>query len=185
MRKWNAVISAMILVLFVVHMISGGFVLAGFTAGGSRIMQILARAMATLVILHILIGIVLTVKTLAAQRRAGKAYFRENAFFWARRFSGAALVILMLLHVMTFMAKNADGAVRLSNFGTAQLIESILLVLALIVHIVSNIRPLMISLGITAKQFYADILLIFSVILLLAAAAFVVYYFRWNVIWLP
>ena len=85
-------------------------------------------------------------------------------------------------HIMLFMGHGSGGAFRLNVFDLPQLIMSILLVISVLVHIVTNIRPLMIALGSRgAKDFIADMAVIFSVLLLVSGAAFVVYYVRWLI----
>ena len=74
-----------------------------------------------------------------------------------------------------------QGAYRLRPFGGPQLAEQLLLVLCLGVHILTNLRPLRISLGgRRLGAFLGDALLVLSVLLLVMALAFAVYYRRWN-----
>ncbi|MBQ8922177.1 MAG: pilus assembly protein PilX [Oscillospiraceae bacterium] len=183
MRKWNAVLSMGILVLFLVHAVAGGFQLAGVIPGGNRILSIAAYLMTVLVLIHAVLGIILTVQTLKTQKRAGVSYFRENTLFWLRRISGFAVMFLLLAHVLIFEGTRRGGVFRLRFFGRVQLLSQILLVLAVAVHVLSNIRPLMTALGIRKyRRFLLDLLLILSVLLLFAGAAFVVYYIRWQAI---
>ena len=183
MRKLNAVISGLILALFLVHGIAGGFQLMGWIPGGSRILKVLARAMVTLICVHSVIGIKLTADTLRLQRKSGAAYGRENRLFWIRRISGFAVFWFIFLHMAVFLGKDG-GMVRLSYFGTVELVSHLLLAAALLVHLITNIRPLLIAFGIAGgRNYLKDILFVLSVVLLFTAAAFVVYYLRWNVLW--
>ena len=182
MRKWNAVLSVCILLLFLVHMIAGGFQLAGVLPGGSRWLKITAWVMTALVAVHAVIGIKLTVDTCIAGKKAGVSYLRENRLFWVRRVSGFAILLLLMSHLLIFM--NTGGEiVRLHLFAGAQLTSQLLLAAAAAVHVLSNIRPLMLGLGMRSfREFLADLLLILAVLLLLAGLAFFVYYLRWNVL---
>ena len=180
MRKWNALISMIILVLFLVHAAAGGMQLLGALPGGDRLLTLAARALMTLIVIHVLIGIRLTADTLKAMKRSGVSYFRENKVFWIRRISGFAVFIFMIFHLLIFSGKN-DGVYRLKFFGGMQLATQILLALSTAVHVVTSIKPLMLALGGRKLKDYAvDILLIASVLLLFAGAAFIIYYLRWN-----
>ena len=92
------------------------------------------------------------------------------------------MVVLIICHVALF---TSNGMVfRLNDFNEVQLVLSILLVLALLIHILANIRPLLISFGISGFRLYVkDILLVLAIISLLGAVAFVIYYLRWNIMW--
>ncbi len=181
MRKLNAILSMGVLVLFIVHAVAGGFQLAGVFRGGSQLMKILAWIMTGLIALHTLIGIKLTADTLITARRSGASYFKENKLFWLRRISGFAIMVFIAFHILIFMG-SSDGAFRLKLFESAQLISQLLLVASIAVHVLSNIRPLMISLGIKGfREAFIDLLLILSIILAFTGAAFVIYYLRWNV----
>ena len=78
MRKFNAVLSMGILVLFLIHAIAGGFQLAGILSGGSAVMQILAWVMLGMILIHVIIGCKLTVDTLKACKQSGTSYYKEN-----------------------------------------------------------------------------------------------------------
>lgn len=177
MRKFNAVLTAVIMVFFLVHMILGSFQMMGI---GGTVASAISWISAGLVGVHMIIGVKLTVDTLRAQKQAGASYFKENKLFWARRISGFAVMVLLFFHFTAF-GKYVEGNYRLEFFNTGRLVTQILLVITLAVHIISNVRPMMISFGIRSlKEWIGDILFVLSVLLLFAAAAFVVYYLRWN-----
>ena len=181
MRKFNAVLSISILVLFLIHMIVGSFQLFGFMPGGIAVMYAVTDTMLLGVVVHMVIGIKLTIDTLKAQKKAGVSYFRENALFWTRRISGFALMLFIAAHIVIFSGKGEGSGFRLNLFDVPQLLCSVLMVASLILHIVTNIRPLMIALGARSfGKFLADAGIVLSVVLLAAAAAFVVYFIRWS-----
>ncbi len=185
MRKWNALISAGALALFLIHMIAGIFQLTGFLPGGQTLLQALTGIMTFLVAAHAVIAVKLTADTLKALKRAGRSYFRENTVFWARRISGLCLMAMMPVHAAVFSGRGGE-AYRLPVFEGPQLAAGLILVLSLAVHILSNIRPLLISFGIAGFRIYVkDVLFVLAVVLAVAAAAFVIYYLRWNVLWRP
>ena len=150
--------------------------------GGNEMMKNLSYFMLFLIGVHIIIGIKLTIDSIIIGRKSGKFYFRENAVFWTRRITGIAMILLVICHVLLF---TSNGEVfRLNDFNEVQLIFSIFLVFTLLVHILANIRPLLISFGISGFRLYVkDILLILAIISLFGVFAFVIYYLRWNIMW--
>lgn len=183
MRKINALITPLIMVLFLVHMIWGGLELAGMTKGGSSLFMALSHLMLALIAVHAVISISLTVDTIRISRRSGISYGKRNRLFWIRRISGFALMLFVAAHVLLFIGTTESGAYRLNLFAAGQLASQILMVLSLLVHFACNITPLRIALGIEdRKKFRTDVLLVLSVLLLLAGAAFVIYYIRWSII---
>ncbi len=182
MRKFNAVLSMTIFALFLFHVIVGSFTLFGFTEGGSAVMQIVTWVMLLAVCVHAVIGIKLTIDTLTAIRKSGANYFKENKLFWVRRISGFAVMLFIISHIIIFMGHNGADGYRLNLFDVPQLILSVLLVLTLVLHIVTNIRPLMTALGArSGMALIGDIAFVLSVVLFAAGIAFVVYFVSWSV----
>ncbi|MBQ7448157.1 MAG: pilus assembly protein PilX [Eubacterium sp.] len=180
MRKWNALISMGIIVLFLIHAITGGLQLAGIIGGGNPVLKVLAWIMLVMIAAHVVIGIKLTADSLLACKKAGVSYFKENKLFWTRRISGFATIIFVLLHVILFMGNTSAGAYRLNLFATPQLVVMIFFVVSVAVHVLTNIKPLMIALGQKGlKEFVTDILLVISAFLIFSGIAFVIYYIRW------
>ena len=177
MRKWNAILTAAILLLFLVHAVLGGFQLLGV---GSTAVKIIAWICVGLIAVHTVIGAKLTADTLRVRKKTGVGYFRENTLFWARRVSGFAVMVLLAFHLTAF-GDNSGAQYRLAWFDTGKLITQILLVAAIALHVLSNVRPMLISFGIRSlKERAGDILVILSAVMLFLAAAFIVYYLRWN-----
>ena len=180
LRQINAVLGVLMLGLFVLHGVGNSFELVG---AGLPTSKQLARAVATLAIVHGVIGVILTVHTLRAQRDKGVAYVWRNARFWAVRASGLAIAVFVALHMATFLQVGGAGAYRLREFGTLQLVSNLGLVASMAVHVVCNARPLAVALGMAApRSRAADVALVFSLLLLLMGAAFVVYFLRWSVV---
>ena len=178
MRKWNAVLTALILVLFLVHAILGSFQLLGI---GDTVVKAAAWAAAGLILLHAGISMKLTADTLRVRKKTGVSYFRENALFWARRISGFAVMILLFFHITAF-GRTVNGVYRLQWFDTAKLVTQLLLVASIAVHVITNVKPALIAFGVRSwKPRAGDILFVLSVLLLFMAAAIIVYFLRWNV----
>jgi succinate dehydrogenase/fumarate reductase cytochrome b subunit len=168
------------LALFLLHIIVGSLQLFGLMPGGNAVMQALAWVLVSTVCVHIVIGIKLTIDTLSAMKRSGAGYFKENKLFWARRISGFAVMLFMVSHIFVFMGSSSGGAFRLNLFDVPQLVCSVLFVLSLLLHIITNIRPLMTALGAgKARHFIEDSVFVISVLLLASGAAFAVYFVRW------
>ncbi|MBQ9030995.1 MAG: pilus assembly protein PilX [Parasporobacterium sp.] len=182
MRKINAILGPAMILLLLIHVITGVFQLTSVIPGGSMIRKVLAIILTVLVGIHMVIGILLTVQTLTACRKTGVSYFKNNELFWLRRISGFAMLFLIIAHILIFSGESGE-AFRLHSFGSLPLILSLLLVLALAIHLITNIRPLFIALGIENRVFLKDIMVILSILLLVSAAAFLFYYLRWNVLW--
>ncbi len=183
MRKWNAVLSMGILALFLIHAVTGTLQMSGLLSGGSQVLKIMAWFMVALIVLHTIIGCKLTADTLIAIKKSGASYFKENQLFWLRRISGFAIMAFIACHLAFFMTNTENGVVRLHVFEGAQLVTQLLLVVSIALHVLSNIRPLMIALGAKKfKNFLLDLLVIFSALLLASGIGFIIYFIRWNAI---
>ena len=179
MRRLNLFLVIGIFVTFLGHAIGGALRLTG---AENEPASWLARACVFFVCLHMIVTTILTVRTLRARRLSGAGYFKENRIFWIRRISGFAVLIPLVMHLLIFTPGSGD-AYRLAVFTTGRLISQILLVLTVALHALSNIRPLLISLGVRdTKSFRTDLLLVLSVLLLLFGAAFFIYYLRWMAV---
>jgi hypothetical protein len=179
LRQVNAVLSVLMLALFLLHGVGNAF---QFLDVGMPPGRGLAHALLAVCVVHVLIGVWLTVFTLRAQRRAGVGYPRQNLRFWAVRASGLAIAAAIACHVLIFF-RPASAPVRLAYFGPAQLAVSILLVVSIAVHVLASAHPLMLSLGVRGPRARAaDLVLVLAVLLALMAVGFVVYFVRWSVV---
>ncbi len=176
MRRLNTFLVIGIILSFLFHAVSGSIRLFGADAGSPKTAAMLCIA---LVVLHVVITAVLTAKTLKAMRKSGKGYFRENKLFWTRRISGAALLIPLVMHLLVFSGTGGE-TYRLVFFHSGRLTAQILLIACLALHLLTNIRPLLIGMGVRSRSLLsADICFVLSVVLLLCCCAFCVYYIRW------
>ena len=74
-----------------------------------------------------------------------------------------------------------NGQYILFPFTTTKLITQLLFIASVAVHILINIRPLLVSLGIISfKKRKGDIYLILSVLLLFMSGAVIFYYIGWQ-----
>lgn len=175
MRKWNTILSVLMLLIFMIHGIMGSFMLNGVGSSAGKLL-----AWIGVLVVHTVIGVILTVQSLQTAKQSGKMYLKQNVIFWARRASGMAILILLLFHIGLF-GKEQNGTYILFPFTTVKMVTQLLFVAAIFVHIFINIRPLLVSLGIISyKERRSDIYLILSVLLLFIAGAVILYYIGWQ-----
>ena len=176
MRRVNAILSMIILVLFLIHGVLGAFNLMGSNVTS----KVLAWVMTGLIGLHAVIGVILTIQTLSAQKKAGVSYRKENRIFWARRISGYVIMILIFFHITAFTLSSTG---TLPEFHLFRLLTQLLLVIAIAFHVLSNVKPMLIALGIKKlKPKAGDLLFWISLLWLVMAVGFVIYYLRWNAV---
>lgn len=177
MRKINAFLTFAIILMLLVHMGIGSLNLFEI----SYVMaKWLARVTITLVAFHMVLSCILTIKSLKVMKKTGAPYFRENTLFWGRRISGLAFMILIPFHMFSF-GHTENGKYVLDFFSPLKLALSLLFLLLLSFHTISNVKPVLISLGIRKlKRRTGDIIFIVSLILLVSTVAFIVYFLKWN-----
>lgn len=177
MRKANAIISLALIILLCIHGILGAMSLYGI---GYVTLRPLAWVMLGLLASHIVLSCILTARTIAALRRTGTCYWKQNRLFWIRRLSGLAILVLLFLHLTVFSTARTGGL--LHWFHVADLLSQLLFVAAIAVHVLSNLRPLLIALGRNrVRERAANILLALCIFLLFMAGGMLVYFLRWNV----
>lgn len=176
MRRVNTFLVIGIILSFLFHSLSGSIRLFGADAGSPKLT---ARLCITLVAIHVVITVILTVRTLLSMKKSGKSYFKENKLFWTRRISGFALIIPLVMHLLIFRGTGGE-AFRLVLFGSGSLVSQILLAACLALHILTNIRPMLIGMGLKERGLLsADICFVLSVVLLFCCCAFCVYCLHW------
>lgn len=173
MRKLNTILSLLLIIIFMLHGVMGSFMLIGV---GSIAGKILAWIGVCIIVVHTVLGVLLTVNTFKQSKNNGKLYLKQNALFWTRRASGLAILIMVFFHIGVF-GRVIDGQYVLFEFTTIRLISQLILIAALFIHIFANIRPLLISLGVIKnKARRTDIFLVLSVLVLIMAGSVVIYY---------
>ena len=177
MRKINTILSVLLVVIFLLHGMMGGALLLGVESSAAKI---LARFGVIVLLAHIVIGVILTFKSLQSSKDSGDPYLKENAVFWARRASGFAILITMFFHFGVF-GTIEDGVYILFPFTTVKLLTQLLLVAAVFTHLSLNVRPLLVSLGIVSDGRQRGVIyLVLSLWVLFCAAALIVYYIGWQ-----
>lgn len=174
MRKLNTILSVLLLAIFLLHGVLGGFMLLGI---GHTVGKMLTWAGCALLALHTTIGLYLTGQTF---RAGGTSYAARNALFWARRASGLAILCFLYFHIGAFGGLVGHTYV-LFPFTAAKLAAQLGLVVSLGLHIWINIRPLLVALGVISyKERRGDIELILSVLLVFMAGSVITYYIGWQ-----
>ena len=177
MRKINGIIAMTVLVLFLIHGLLGALNLMNIA---TVIVKALSYTMLALIIVHAVISIVLTVRSARTAVKTKAPYFRHNRLFWARRISGVLILALVFFH-MTAFGYTSGGVFRLVPFDVFRLITQILFILSIAVHIITNVKPVLITFGVKRLRPKAgDILFFVSVVMLFMAAGFIIYYIRWQ-----
>ena len=121
MRKWNTILSVLMLLIFMIHGIMGSFMLNGV---GSSAGKLLAWIGVGILVVHTVIGVILTVQSLQTAKQSGKMYLKQNAIFWARRASGLAILILLFFHIGLF-GKVQNGTYILFPFTTVKMVTQL------------------------------------------------------------
>lgn len=177
MRKINGIIAMLVLVLFIIHGILGALNMMNIA---TVIVKVLSHTMLSLIVVHAVLSIILTVRSVRTAVKTKAPYFRHNRVFWARRLSGILIMALVFFH-MTAFGYTSGGVFRLVPFDVFRLITQILFLLSVAVHIITNVKPVLITFGVKRLRPKAgDILFFVSVAMLFMAAGFIIYYIRWQ-----
>ena len=94
MRKLNTILSVLLLFICLLHGLMGSFMLLGISSGAGKF---LAWIGVGILAAHNVLGLLLTAQTFRASRSGGKLYGKQNALFWARRTSGLAILLMLLI----------------------------------------------------------------------------------------
>lgn len=150
------------------------------TGAGHTALKPLAYTAFSLIIAHTVISVILTWKSVTVWMRTGTFYLKENKMFLARRISGAVIMVMIIIHMSTFSVV-VDGVYRLQPFTGIKLACQIILVASIALHVISNVKPALISFGIRSfRSRTAEIIIILSVTFAAMTVAFVIYWLRWN-----
>lgn len=183
MRKCNSIVSIVLVILLLIHLFIGAFVMLDIISFSPAWKKVLSVAMVVLLLAHIVMGTILTIKSIRITNKSSKKYLGLNKKFWISRISAFLIIILGVYHIYFFMNKGNQG-IRLKTFEEFQLLASIVFVLAILVHIITNIKSTIISLGIEkVRKFSTNMGVVLLIVFIGALVAFVWYYIRWNILW--
>lgn len=148
MRKLNTILSALLILIFMLHGIMGSFMLVGVASSAGKI---LAWIGVGILIAHTGIGAWLTVQSFRTAKSQGKSIRNRTASSGRDGPAGWPILVLMFFHIGLF-GEVQDGQYILFPFTTVKLVTQLLLIAALFIHIFINIRPLLVSLGIISYK---------------------------------
>jgi hypothetical protein len=177
LRKFNTILSALLIIIILAHAVAGSLILIGinyFT------LKWLAYIGIILIIIHIILGLKFTFESMKSSNGYSLRYIKENTLFWTRRISGFGILILLFFHFGVF-GQMVNGNYVVSEFTTIKMISQTLLLGFLFLHIFVNLRPLLISFGVKMNsKIKNEIFLILSIILLFITLAIMIYYIKWQ-----
>lgn len=177
MRKINTIIALFICILIADHLIFGSLHLLGLNA---HVTKPLALTMFVLVLVHVVISMIVTVRAEKAGMKTKARYNKENKDFWMRRTSGMGILVFALLHVF-LMGKGANGVPKIATAPAPLKLATPLLVVSIFAHLFSNVKPLLISLGVKnpdKKEKIVKVLIIILCLFALSANICRTFFFR-------
>ena len=147
MRKINSILTILILLLFADHAIFGTL----NTLGKAKVLLPIARILGIVVILHAIISIILTIRAAKVSIRTKAPYNKENQEYWMRRWTGLAILFFFIGH-LAIVKKQKGQAFKIATAKPIGKISFILFVASIAAHLVINIKPLLISLGVKSHK---------------------------------
>ena len=178
MRKWNNILARVIIVLFLLHALMGSLMLLGMSSISFKPLSWLLLAA---VVVHGILGVLATVQAVKGGKESGKWYLRQNAAYWTKRFSGAAILILLCFHISAYTT-TVGGAFFLKEFTVGRMAAQLLLIISIFIHLAVSVKSMLIAKGVTKfKERTADWMMVLSLLLLFFAAAVVIYFIQWQI----
>ena len=147
MRKINSIVTIVLILLFLDHGIFGTL----NTLGKGQVVLPVARLMRVFLVIHVIISIILTVKSEKVSFKTKATYNKENREYWLRRWTVLLIFVFFVAHM--HMAKaGVDGTAKIANASIFGKITFILFVTSIAAHLAINFRPLLISLGVKNRK---------------------------------
>ena len=174
MRKFNTILVLIIMILLLDHIIFGGLHLLG---AGTNVFKPVALLMLILVFIHAVVSMIITIRAEKAGMKTKARYNEENKQFWSRRTSGMAIVVFALMHAHS-MIKDENGVPNIARLPKFFNLALPLLILSVGLHLISNVKPLLISLGIKIGK--KEIIINIIILLITLFAMFALIYFVIN-----
>lgn len=171
MQKFHTLLAWLLVLLLVLHLILGAITL---TTEIHLLQGLLPTVFLALVLLHAVLALY------KVSRKKGfshaMAYGKRNHLYWLRIFSGVAVLALVFVHRVLWTIETPFG-VLLKDFEWPSLLVQMLFMGLLALHILLNIRPLLIDSGLDVQDKTKKRLGLFPALLFAAGAAAVVLYF--------
>ena len=91
------------------------------------------------------------------------------------------MILALVAFHLTAFGYTEGGVFRLVPFDLFRLVTQILFILSIAVHIITNVKPMLITFGVKRLRPKAgDILFFISAVLLFMTIGFIIYYIRWQ-----
>ena len=172
MQKLHTLLAWLILLLLIVHLILGSVTLL-------TPLFLLQTPFASFFLARVCVHAVLALVKVFCRGgfRARAAYPGENARYWLRIASGAAILALVWVHRVLWTVSTPFGVLPRA-FEWPSLLAQLLLTATLAVHCLLNLRPLLLDSGLDGGGRLAKLLRLLAVLLaLLAFGGAAGYYF--------
>ena len=99
MKKFNSLLARFMLVLLALHGLMGAFTLLRMTTFNWKP---LSYTLLAIVLLHGILGILLSKDAVREGMRTGRWYLKENASFWLIRLSGFIILLSVWFHITAY-----------------------------------------------------------------------------------
>lgn len=177
MRKWNNILVHIIIALFMIHGLMGSLMLLGVS---NISCAPLSWLLFILVVIHCVLGMCATFRSLKSGKVSGTWYLGKNSAFWAKRVSGIAILVLLVFHITAYTVR-VDGRFFLREFTLWRMISQLLLIGSIFVHLGVSVKSMLIARGtIKWKEKTVDWLLVLSIMMLFFTVAVIGYFIQWQ-----
>ncbi len=177
MRKINNILARIIIIIFLLHAFMGSLLLLELS---SVSLHKLSRILVVLVIVHGILGIIATIASVRSGAISGRWYLKQNAAFWTKRISGAAIMLLLIFHVTAFTT-SVNGKFFLKEFTLCSMLLQLVFILSIFIHLAVSIKPMLIAKGVLKyKERAFDWMLVLSVMTLAFILSVIAYFIKWQ-----
>ena len=177
MKKFNSFLARFMLVLLALHGLMGAFTLLRLTASNWKP---LSYTLLAIVLLHGILGILLSKDAVREGMRIGRWYLKENASFWLIRLSGFVILLSVWFHITAYTT-TVNGVFFLREFTTLRFFSQIIFISAILIHLLCATKPWMIKRGLLKyEERTADYILVYSIFSVLFLFALISYFIYWN-----
>lgn len=170
MQKFHPILAWLILLLLIVHLVMGSVTLL---TPVFLINKPFVTVFFAMVCLHAVISLAKMLRKGRARNRF--SYLKENGTYWLRVLSGLAILVLALIHTTLWVVHTPFGVI-MREFGWSSLLLQMLFVATLTMHILLNIRPLLLDSAIDptgrAKRWMSGITVILAALAAVAAICY-------------
>lgn len=176
-RILNSWLGKLLILLFAVHGLAAGYMLADLTY--ISWVKPIGYAACCFLLVHGAFGVLLSWDAWRAGS-GGKWYWRENAVFWLRRITGLAILVFLAFHFGAY-GSMIGGRYQLREFTTWLYIAQMGLLLSCVLHVGVSVKGMLIADGVTRYDLWRNLFFLLLAVLLLAMAVGVtLYYIAWN-----